>query len=192
MPRLTSQKAGVALRKITGGYHGSNKAKLEFIAGVEPLQIFLDDLSATWAARSLRTGDKLLRNLVDERPAPGATGWYDATGQDGTRTDCEVASAFYMADIPSPESRSYSDRDSVDLLGITPLPLMQPEEERSKHKGYWAGSIGGLIEQGWNIQYTDWTGRKEVAAAAHFSEKEEKKGMYLGHKATAADAEESA
>jgi len=93
MERLEYQ----ALRKITGGYHGSSKAKVDFIAAVEPLQVILDDLSASWAARSLRAGDKMIRRLADEPPTWGTTAWYDGTGQNGWKTDSPITSASFSA-----------------------------------------------------------------------------------------------
>jgi len=68
-----------ALKNITAGYHGSSKQKLGFIAAVEPLHIKFDDLSASWAARSPRTGDPTTRKLADAPPSPGCTSWHDAT-----------------------------------------------------------------------------------------------------------------
>jgi len=91
--------------------------------------------------------------------------WHDGTGQDGWHTDSSISLAFYISAIPSPASRSYGDRDSLDTVPIIHLPLLQPQDERSKHKAYWAGTIGGLVEQGCKVLYTEGTGRKEGAAA---------------------------
>jgi len=44
----------MAIRKITGAYYGSSMEKLGLITNVEPLQIKLNDMSASWAARSPR------------------------------------------------------------------------------------------------------------------------------------------
>jgi len=59
-----------ALRKITGAYHGSSHNKLLGLAHIEPLETKLDDLSASWAARSLRTGDTHIRRTLDLPPPP--------------------------------------------------------------------------------------------------------------------------
>ena len=59
-----------ALRKITGGYNGSSHDKLLAIAHIEPLQTKLDDISACWAARSLRTGDIHIRKILETPPPP--------------------------------------------------------------------------------------------------------------------------
>jgi len=72
--------------------------------------------------------------------------WFD--GANVAPTDSPTYSAFYLSTIPSPESRSYGDRYDVVPYHITHLPLIQPEDARSKVKGYWAGTIGGQEEAG--------------------------------------------
>jgi len=59
-----------ALRKITGAYRGSSKVKLGQIPAVETLKIKLDD---SWAARSLRTGDRHIREFLDAAHSAGTT-----------------------------------------------------------------------------------------------------------------------
>ena len=71
--------------KDNGGYHGSSKLKLGYIAGVEPLQVKLDDLSASWAARSLRTGDNQIRKFTDAPHSRGTSSWHDGTMARGSR-----------------------------------------------------------------------------------------------------------
>ena len=56
-----------ALRKICGGYHGSSHEKLAAIIHMDPLETKREDISIAWAARSLRTGDTNIRNLLDLR-----------------------------------------------------------------------------------------------------------------------------
>jgi len=177
------------LRKITGAYHGSSKEKLGYIANIEPLQVKLDDQSSSGAARSLRTGDKAIRDLAGAPPAPGCTPWHNGTGIHGYTTDSPISSAFYIAPIPTPQSPSYRDRASLTPVNITHRPLIDPKDQRSKEKGYWPGTIGGLEEQGWKVIHTDGSGRKEGAASAMFSNPDEKATAFLGTYSTAADAE---
>ena len=99
MERLEYQ----ALRKITSRYHRSSMEKLGYIAGVEPLQAKLDDISTSWAARSLRTGDARIRAAVATPVSPSCTAWFDGTTQ--LLTDSPIASAFYISAIPSPVVR---------------------------------------------------------------------------------------
>ena len=47
---------------------------------------------------------------------------------------------------------------------------MTPRDERPKHKGYWAGTLGGHLDGGWRVSYTDGTGRKSETAAEVFSQ----------------------
>jgi len=89
---------------------------------------------------------------------------------------------------------SFGDNDSLDLVHITHIELMFPKQESSKYKGYWAGMIQDLMEDGWRITYTDGTGRKEWAAAAVVSRCRRDRGTamqssWLGNVTTVADAE---
>jgi len=88
--------------------------------------------------------------------------WHDGTGRRGFnfKTDSPISPAFYLLAIPDASSISYGDRDSVDPVNITHIELMAPQEERSKHKRYWAGTKGGLMDNGWSISYTDCTGSR--------------------------------
>jgi len=79
---------------------------LGYIPGVEPLQAKLDDMSASWAARSLRSGYPFIRNLTDTPPSPGWTSWHDGTGAHGWTTASAISSAMYTSPILSRQSRS--------------------------------------------------------------------------------------
>ena len=61
MTRLGSNNGGMSLNAMralyTGAYHGTSYDELLAISHIEPLGIKLDDISVSWAARSLRTGD---------------------------------------------------------------------------------------------------------------------------------------
>ena len=59
-----------ALRKITGGYYGSKHSTLAGIAGIEPIERKLDDISTSWFVRSIRTGDTNIRTHLNDPPAP--------------------------------------------------------------------------------------------------------------------------
>ena len=58
---------------ITGAYHGASHQELGWIAAVEPLQSRLDHISISWAARSLRTGDKEIREFLEDKVTSGYT-----------------------------------------------------------------------------------------------------------------------
>jgi len=62
-----------ALRKIPRPYHGSSHEKLGYITAVEPLQSRLDNISILCAARSLRTEDKEILELLEQMVVPGHT-----------------------------------------------------------------------------------------------------------------------
>jgi len=55
-----------------GFYHGASHLKLGLIAAVEPLQSRLNHISILWAARSLRTGDKVIREFLEDRATPSS------------------------------------------------------------------------------------------------------------------------
>lgn len=79
MVRLEDQ----ALKIISIAYHGASQPKLGWIAGVEPLQIKLDDISVSWAARAVRTGDPHIRAMLSQKPPEGWTSWHDGSGRQG-------------------------------------------------------------------------------------------------------------
>jgi len=159
-----------ALRKITGAYHGASQQKLEWIAGIEPLQSRLDHISICWAARSLGIGDTEIRRFLEAKVSPGHTEWHDGTGREGFKTEGPINSAFYLTPINHPEERSYGDRHDTAAAPLTHYPLIDPRDERSKSKAYWAGTIGGRMEEGWRIGYTDGTEANGLAASGVHSE----------------------
>jgi len=161
-----------ALRKITGAYHGSSHQKLGWIANIEPLHDKLDDISRCWAARSLRTGDPLIRTFLDvptatcadpPTPVPKISPWHDSTTPDLPR-DSPISEVFYLTGI-QPEERSYGDREDTTTFALSNLTIYDPGEERSKTAIYWKLGIDSLAEEGWRTAFTDGTGREGKAAA---------------------------
>lgn len=70
-------------------------------------------------------------------------------------------------------------------------------DQYSNVKGGWAAKIGGLLDEGWRVCYTDGTGRQGHSASAMVSE--DRRGnptlsslSYLGEEATVADGEREA
>jgi len=73
--------------------------------------------------------------------------------------------------------------------------LIDPKDQQSKEKGYWAGTIGGLREQGWKVLCANGSGRKGGAAAAAVGDgrhEDEEYTRWLGTCATVGDAERAA
>jgi len=67
--------------------------------------------------------------------------------------------------------------------GTQYVELIAAQDKRFKHKGYWAGPIGGPLEAGWRLKYTEGTGGNERPTAAVLSTVEwEGVGHTQGHK----------
>jgi len=132
-----------ALRKISGAYHGSSHDKLSAICGVEPLQVKLDDTSISWAASVTRTRDTHIREPLTAKTPKGHSAWDDGTHRMGFKTDPAISSAFQLSTIPDYKSMLFEDRDSTEQDHIKHTELVIPKDDRSRHKGYWAGTIGG-------------------------------------------------
>ena len=68
-----------AVRKITGGYHGSRQDLLQEIAKVEPIQTKIWDMKVRAAARILEKGiqDDLIKQAEDNREKIGGRCWKD-------------------------------------------------------------------------------------------------------------------
>jgi len=181
-----------ALRKITGSYHGASHDKLGWIAAVEPLQARLDHISILWAARSLRTGDPHIRKVLEEDTTGDS--WHEGHRGANTKLDTPIAEAFNLTPISEPHERSYGDCQDTSQVPVLHAPMIDPEDPRSKQKGYWAGTIGGRMKEGWRMAYSDGTGVNEQAAAGFHSEDQlgrpdNRGGAFLGDLATVADAE---
>jgi len=186
-----------ALRKISGAYHGASHEKLGFITAVEPLQCRLDHISILWAARSLRTGDPHIRDILDTNPAPNHTLWHDSTGN--PNLDGPISGVFYLTPILTQDERSYGDCQDITTTptALLHLTMLDPSDGRSKDKGYWAGTIWARMEEGWRFCYTDGTGLGGQAASGVYSENHlvnppDTHGGFLGDLASVADAERHA
>lgn len=137
-----------ALRKVTGPYHGASHQKLGWIAEVEPLQSKLDGISVTRAAWSLRTGDVEIRSFLKGRVSADHTEWHDGTGKADFKLNGPINAASCLTPIVHLQERFYEDRQNTPKVPLTLDPILDPGGERSKHKGSWAGTIGGLLTRG--------------------------------------------
>jgi len=62
---------------------------------------------------------------------------------------------------PQGSARAGSCPGIMDTVPISHIDLLQPQDDRFKHKGYWAGPIRGLLDVGCRMLYTDGAGRRE-------------------------------
>ncbi|KAF8434017.1 hypothetical protein BGX38DRAFT_1275823 [Terfezia claveryi] len=130
-----------ALRKITGGYHGSSHEALGYIANAEPLQDKLNDISRSWAARAVRTGNSQIRVFIKDD-----TSWhYNSSNPHDYRT--AISEAFYQT-AADPEELSFGDRDNTATCPIIHEEIFVPQSEKSKYLGCWAAEIGSILEEG--------------------------------------------
>jgi len=162
-----------ALRKITGGYHGSSHEKLLAIAHIEPLEVILDDISVRWAARATRTGNRTIKALLDQQATtlrdPSLAEWYDGRGASLTRTPLHpIAEAFHKTTI-TPEERSCGQSNNTATTPLIDLTILEPQDEKSHTPGYWQAGLGTLLDEGWRVCYTDGTGREGETAAGVYS-----------------------
>ena len=158
--------------------------------GQYPIQEILDHTSIRWAARACRTGDPHIRRLLEAPPAAGYPRWHDGTTATTSRQDTPISAAFHLTPICSPEEISYGNltdckEANSDLLHIK---LIEPGSEASKEKYLWAAHLGRLRKDGWELAYSDGTGREGQAAAAFFTNRNQG-GSFLGDLASVADAE---
>ena len=98
-----------ALRKITGAYHGSSHERAPNITHTEPLEIKLDDMSISWEARSLRTGDPHIRGFLQEDRS-----WHDCRAPPLVPSrSSPIAEAFHKCSFERHE-RSY-DKETTTV-----------------------------------------------------------------------------
>ncbi|KAF8422185.1 hypothetical protein EV426DRAFT_706332 [Tirmania nivea] len=171
-----------ALRKITGGYHGSSKEKLALIANIEPLKDKLDDMSRTWAARAVQTGDKQIRKVLESKPAPGCQSWNDRTSPSNQR-DSPIAEAFYLTPADTPAELSFGNRDDTRVFSVIDEAVMDPRSERSRYKACWAAKIGGILDGGCRIVASG------IYTMDRRGDEEKTYGGFLGDCASVADGE---
>ena len=181
-----------ALRKITGAYHGASHEKLGLIANIEPIQSKLTDMGVCWAAKAIATGDPHIRAFLEDSPR-GFPAWHDGTGGPQPILESPISAAFHLTAIASPEEISWGDAQSHRQGQLRQISLLQPQDPRSREKGYWAASLAQLTKDGWTLAFSDGTERgSEVASGAFIQDskdKGEKVGEFLGNLASVADGE---
>ena len=116
-----------ALKNITGAYNGSSQVKLGRIAQVEPLEDKLDDQLISWAARSIRSGDPLIRSLADQ---PGNLIHRAPEASHTTREEfffLFFSNTHYSYAANTREERSYGNSEGGAVTTLTILRLIEPE-----------------------------------------------------------------
>ena len=102
----------------------------------------LDDISISWAARSLRTGDPHIRTTLEED-----TTWYDCRAPPLVlKRSSPIAEAFHKCSF-DPYERSYGNRDDISPAALIDLTLLEPHDERGKHQAYWAVGLNNLLDE---------------------------------------------
>jgi len=181
-----------ALRKITGAYHGASHEKLGLIANIEHIQTKLMDMGVCWASKAIATRDPHIRSFL-EAPPQGFPAWHDGTGGPQTSLESPISAAFHLTAIASPEEISWGDAQSHRQGQLKYISLLQPQDPRSREKGYWASALAQLTKDGWTLVFSDGTGRgSEVASGAFVQDSKdrgEKFGGFLGNLASVADGE---
>jgi len=191
-----------ALREVIGAFRGSDRRKVGWIAGVEPVCEILRDLQMRWEARALRNGDPEVRRAAGTAPAEGTAPWYAANPNEDT-LDSPISRAFHLLGDAQPEELSWGDFQDHRTSLVQDLTIFEPGDADSKVAAAWAPGLQTLTERGWRIAYTDGTGgsRKEVeegeraagvAAEGPTGRGETQYGAYLGPLASVADSERTA
>ena len=190
-----------AVKKITGGYHGSRQDLLEQIAKVEPVQTKIWDMKVRAAARILEKGiqDDLIRQAEDNQRKRRGRDWKDhgltwaavkgphyntcleeilaATGENGER----------KIEWDFPRERKKTHTLHRGDLGTKDTPQV-----------VWEMRVRDLEEEGWTTAFTDGSGLNDKAAGGFCSnpnrtDKERQPELsgskYLGTKATHFDGE---
>ena len=140
-----------ALSKITGAYYRASHEKLGHTAAVKPLQSRLDHISILWAARSLRTGDKQIREVFDGEVAPGCTRWHDGMGRKSFKVDGAIPGAFYLTPIAEPQMRSYGKCQDNSLVSSHTHQCLTPEMRGPSIRNYHPSlGCGSPLESGSN------------------------------------------
>jgi len=181
-----------ALRKITGAYHGASHEKLGLIANIEPIQTKLADMGACWAGKAIATGDPHIRSFL-EGPPQDFPPWHDGTGGPQHILESPISAAFHLTAIASPEEISWGDAQSHRQGQLRQISLLQPQDPRSREKGYWAASLAQLTKDGWKLAFSDGTGRGSEVASGVFIQDVKDRGArlggFLGNLASVADGE---
>ena len=162
---------------------------------VEPLDVLLDDLQSSWAARSIRNGDPHVKEFIEAPPAPDFHWWHEG-GVPRPTLDSPICASYHISGIPN-EGISYGDAGDHRTGHCTDLSIFEPSEEDSKKADLWGPHLEALRDRGWRMAYTDGSKADELAASGIFSEgpcgtRERSYGGYLGGYASIADAERHA
>ena len=167
---------------------------------MEPLELFLDHLQGSWAARSVKSGDENVKRFLMADPSPGYHQWHDGSTPAPT-LDSPICRAFHISDIPAREDPaeplrdlSYGDATDSRTSSVQDLTIFEASQEESKKSSFWAPRLDALRDRGWRIAYTDGSGAEGVHAAGVHSEgtcgsTPKSYGKYAGHTASVADAE---
>ena len=170
-----------ALRRITKAYHGSSHQKLGYITNIEPIQVILDHSSITWAARNIKGGDPLVKERI-------ANGRFSDGSNPHFLGRTIIEEAFHKTN-QSLEQLSFGDReDTTETTNVHTLTLFDPLEADSKIPAYWRIQLAKIHRDGFNLVYTDGTGRGNHASAGTYSNTGSY-GAYLGPYSTVTDAE---
>ena len=186
-----------ALRRAPRAFRGSSGSKVNLIANVEPLWIFLDHLQVAWPAHAIQTCGKLIRTHLEGKPACGFQWWHDGSSPDPI-LDSPICRSFHISEIPPwdpPQNPlSYGNRENLRTAKVLDLSIFNPLEEHCKVAGQWAPHLDCLWDQGWRIAYTDGGGEEGYHAAVVVSEgpcgtREKRYGEFTGEGASVADTE---
>lgn len=149
------------------------------ITNIEPLESKLSDLHVCWAARTVRTGNIHIRDMI----SPSSNN--------------AISRVFQAATAFEPTNLSFRNCDYHKPNSLIHIILYEPSNLYSNAEGGWAAKIGSLLDEDWQVCYTDGTGRQGHSAFAVISENRRgnpntKARNYLGEEATVADAERGA
>ena len=148
----------------------TTEAALGWIVGVEPLQDKLDDMSASWAARVLRTGDQNIRDFPEKQPAGGSDWWHNGRIHMGTWTAIDLAERSYGEDNPMrtdrPQPPGPTRREIEAQSHVGHLPEGDCRQNTDRHRGRGPSEIQGQkarITPGHGVNRSEWN-RQSLSA----------------------------
>ena len=173
----------------------SSSRAVNWIANVEPIELFLDNLQGAWAERAVRTGNPHIQAFLDAPPAPGHHNWDEGRFPRPT-LDSPICTSFHISGAHK-EQLSYGDANDLRVGRCTDLSISDPAQGDSNSAALWAPHLESLGDRGWRIAYTDGSGAEGIHAAGVYSEgpcgtKDRSYGSFLGQDASVADAERMA
>jgi len=149
-------------------------------------------MGASWAAKAIATGDPHIRAFLEALPQ-GFPPWHCGTGGPQSSLEAPIPAAFHLTAVSIPEEISWGNAQAHHQGQLLQITLFQPQDPRSREKGYWAASLAQLIKDGWTLAYSDGSGRDSEVAAGAFIQAEkgkgERHGGFLGNLASVADGE---